>query len=212
MTDARVDRVEPDVWAARAFLEQAQRLLQDGAEERISPEGRQILLHGAVVAGCDAILAVNGRQIVGSDGGHRLRLATAQSLLPRTWTNCSSALTTRGWTETKPPMRQHSCQQTWSRRHCQQSASWSDLPTLMFPRNSHRIYRLRASDDRPLLSGLVAPRIVGPFDFAEGNLVEMEWAAVDGSVRRRFTSPPLTTSTFQQTLRRSRAGPSARLF
>lgn len=83
MTDARVDRVEPDVWAARAFLEQAQRLLQDGAEERISPEGRQILLHGAVVAGCDAILAVNGRQIVGSDGGHRLRLATAQSLLPQ---------------------------------------------------------------------------------------------------------------------------------
>jgi hypothetical protein len=40
-----------------------------------------ILLHSAAMAACDAILSVNGKRIVGSDGGHLLRLEQAETLL-----------------------------------------------------------------------------------------------------------------------------------
>lgn len=81
MTEARIERNEPDPWGAHQFLQQATRFAKDGAQSSNSAEGRQVLLHNAVIAACDAILAVDGFQVVGSDGGHRLRLETVPDLL-----------------------------------------------------------------------------------------------------------------------------------
>lgn len=81
MTHARAERVEPDPWLAAGFLARAKKFAADGSVETLSPESRQILMHSATVAGCDAVLAVSGRRIEGSDGGHRLRLTETQLLL-----------------------------------------------------------------------------------------------------------------------------------
>jgi len=81
MTDARVERMEPDPWLAAGFLARAKKFAADGSADTLSPESRQILMHSAVVAGCDAVLAITGLTIEGSAGGHRLRLAETQRLL-----------------------------------------------------------------------------------------------------------------------------------
>lgn len=81
MPDARVEPVEIDVWGARAFMERARELLADGARSENTPASRMILLHSAAMAACDAILSINGKRIVGSDGSHRLRLEQAETLL-----------------------------------------------------------------------------------------------------------------------------------
>ena len=81
MTDARVEDVAPDPWGAQGFLANARRLLADGSRAENSAEGRQLLLHSAAMAACDALLALEGRQVVGSDRGHQLRLAEAENLL-----------------------------------------------------------------------------------------------------------------------------------
>lgn len=78
--DAKIERVEADVWAALEFLEQAKRFLRDGETETISDEGRQ-LLHSAAIAGCDAILAIAGWQVSGVEGGHVLRLTETHKSL-----------------------------------------------------------------------------------------------------------------------------------
>ncbi len=65
---AQVERRGEDPWAALEFLDQARRFLSDGQAEPISPEGRQVLLHNAAVAACDAVLAINGLEVTGSDG------------------------------------------------------------------------------------------------------------------------------------------------
>lgn len=83
MTEARVEPIEPDPWLAAAFLLQAKGFSADGsADGSIGMESRQVLLHSAVIAACDALLAINGRQIAGTEGGHIKRLAEAQRLLP----------------------------------------------------------------------------------------------------------------------------------
>ena len=81
MTDARVERIEPDPLLAADFLDQAKSFAADGAPNTLSAASRQVLLHSSVVAACDALLAINGRKIEGSDGSHRLRLTETQPLL-----------------------------------------------------------------------------------------------------------------------------------
>jgi len=81
VTEARVERTAVDVWGARAFMGRARELLSDGERSENTPASRMILLHSASMAACDAILSVNGRRIVGSDGGHVLRLEQAVALL-----------------------------------------------------------------------------------------------------------------------------------
>lgn len=82
MTRAEIERGGPDPYAANAFLGRAKQFASDGGTTQLSPEGRQLLLHAAVVAACDALLAIEGRSVVGADGGHQLRLDEAQRLLP----------------------------------------------------------------------------------------------------------------------------------
>jgi hypothetical protein len=82
MTRARVERIEPNVWDARQFLARAVELLEDGGNETDTPANRVILLHTAAIAACDAVLSLNGRRVVGSEGGHILRLEEAEALLP----------------------------------------------------------------------------------------------------------------------------------
>lgn len=80
MTPARVELVEWDPWLASTFLARARQF--EASSSGLPPESRQVLLHCAVIAACDAVLAINGRQIKGAEGGHRLRIETAHELLP----------------------------------------------------------------------------------------------------------------------------------
>lgn len=81
MADAQLDHGEPDAYAAKAYLDQAKRLLDDGEVEGMSREGRSIVLHHATIAACDAVLAIDGVTIRGSEKGHSLRLAETQTRL-----------------------------------------------------------------------------------------------------------------------------------
>jgi hypothetical protein len=78
---AQVEQRGDDPWAALEFLGQARRFLRDGQVDDLSDEGRQVLLHNAAVAACDAILAINGLEVTGSEGGHRLRFEEAHKRL-----------------------------------------------------------------------------------------------------------------------------------
>lgn len=78
---AQVEYAGEDIWAAREFLEQARRFLADGRIEALHDEGRQVLLHSAAIAACDAILAIKGLEVTGSEGGHVLRLTEAHRQL-----------------------------------------------------------------------------------------------------------------------------------
>jgi hypothetical protein len=57
---ARIERIEPDPWLAAAFLERARSFAADGFSTSLKGESRQVLLQCAVVAACDAVLAVEG--------------------------------------------------------------------------------------------------------------------------------------------------------
>jgi hypothetical protein len=81
VTEATTERIEPDPLLAGDFLRGARRAASDSAKPGLHAESRQLLLHEAAKAACDAVLAVNGWQVVGSDGGHRLRLKQARDLL-----------------------------------------------------------------------------------------------------------------------------------
>jgi hypothetical protein len=81
--EAQVERCGEDPWAAQEFLEQARRFLDDGRVECVSTAGRQVLLHNATVAACDAILAMHGLEVTGTEGGHVLRLEEAHRRLGR---------------------------------------------------------------------------------------------------------------------------------
>lgn len=82
LPDAYIEHDAPDPWGAVQFLATARKLSGDAANEDTSPEGRQILVHTAVMTATDALLAIYGQKVVGSEGGHRLRLDTAASMLP----------------------------------------------------------------------------------------------------------------------------------
>lgn len=81
MTQAHVRKIAKDAALAQSFLEQAQRFLRDGSVTSVTRESRQVLLHNAAIAACDCVLAAEGFEIRGSDGGHRLRLDKAAELL-----------------------------------------------------------------------------------------------------------------------------------
>lgn len=78
---AEIDHVGVDVDGASAFAKRAELFLDNARLEALAPEARPILLHDAVLAGCDAVLAINGLRVVGSDGGHTLRRQKAEALL-----------------------------------------------------------------------------------------------------------------------------------
>jgi hypothetical protein len=82
MTDASIERIAPDPRLATDFLTRARQFAGDAAHRDLAPESRQLLLHQAVVSCCDAVLAIEGRRVVGSDGGHRLRIGEVSKLLP----------------------------------------------------------------------------------------------------------------------------------
>jgi len=81
VTEARLERIEPDPWLASAFLDRANQFAVDGARTGLAVESRQILLHNAVIAACDSVLAITGHEVVGSDGGHQLRLQKVERIL-----------------------------------------------------------------------------------------------------------------------------------
>jgi hypothetical protein len=81
VTEAWVARIGPDPFQARVFYLRAVEFAAGGGHPDLAAAPRQVLLHNAVIAACDAILAVSGRQIEGSDGGHRLRLQETERLL-----------------------------------------------------------------------------------------------------------------------------------
>jgi hypothetical protein len=82
VTEAQVGRIEPDPFLAAGFLKRANDFTADGKSSALQPESRQVLLHNAVICACDAILAIEGFEVTGSDGGHQLRIAKAAELLP----------------------------------------------------------------------------------------------------------------------------------
>jgi len=81
MPQAEIDHVGVDVDGASAFARRAELFLENARFEALDPEARQVLLHDAVLAGCDAVLAINGLRVLGSDGGHQLRRERAEALL-----------------------------------------------------------------------------------------------------------------------------------
>ena len=81
MARAEIDHVGVDVDGAFAFAKRAELFLDNARFDALDPEARQVLLHDAVLAGCDAVLAINGLRVVGSDGGHLLRREKAEALL-----------------------------------------------------------------------------------------------------------------------------------
>lgn len=82
MTDATLERIAPDPFRAADFLDRARGFARDGTVDSIAAESRRVLLHGAVIAACDAVLSIKGFRVVGTSGSHRLRLDKAEELLP----------------------------------------------------------------------------------------------------------------------------------
>src|SRR5215210_5992132 len=81
MTEASVELIPPDPWLAHSHFHRALEFIGDGEQTSLSAAGRLVLLHDAALSLCDAVLAINGREVRGSDGGHVLRLQQAQKLL-----------------------------------------------------------------------------------------------------------------------------------
>lgn len=81
MTQARVERLPPEPREARVFLAQARQWLRDSEVAGLSDTGRQSLAYNAVLSACDACLLGAGRRVVGSEGGHALRIRETVALL-----------------------------------------------------------------------------------------------------------------------------------
>ena len=82
MTDARIARDQPDAFLAADLLARAKQFARDGTSGDLGIESRVVLLHNAIICACDAILAIEGRRIEGSVGGHKLRIEEAEKRLP----------------------------------------------------------------------------------------------------------------------------------
>ena len=81
MTRASILHTVPSPEEARVFLARARQFQSDADVEAVSDTGRELLLHQASVAACDAVLAVAGVRVVGDEGGHALRLSETVSRL-----------------------------------------------------------------------------------------------------------------------------------
>lgn len=77
MTEARVEKVHADRLGARTFLSQAEKFQRDADAPALSSESRSVLLHNAVISGCDAILQASGLRMTSGEGSHVLRLEAA---------------------------------------------------------------------------------------------------------------------------------------
>jgi hypothetical protein len=77
MTEARVEKVHADRLGARTFLSQAEKFQRDADAQGLSSESRSVLLHNAVICGCDAILQASGLRVTSGEGSHVLRLEGA---------------------------------------------------------------------------------------------------------------------------------------
>ena len=77
MTEARVEKVHADRLGARTFLSQAEKFQRDADARGLSSESRSVLLHNAVICGCDAILQAAGLRVTTGEGSHVLRLEAA---------------------------------------------------------------------------------------------------------------------------------------
>jgi hypothetical protein len=77
MTEARVENVHADRLGARTFLSQAEKFQKDADVTELSAESKSVLLHNAVISGCDAILQVSGLRVGSGDGSHVLRQEAA---------------------------------------------------------------------------------------------------------------------------------------
>jgi hypothetical protein len=82
MSEARLERIERDPYLAKSFLLRARRFAADAKRRELAAETRQVVLHSATIAACDAALAIEGFEVVGIEGGHKLRIETALDLLP----------------------------------------------------------------------------------------------------------------------------------
>ncbi len=82
MTEARLRKVHADRVGAREFLVQARIFMRDARVEKVSNEGRQVLLHQTVICACDAVLLAAGLQVTVGDRAHLLRLEHALEQLP----------------------------------------------------------------------------------------------------------------------------------
>lgn len=81
MAEAELTRIHPDARLAQSFLSHARGFLRDGENDSLGRSSRQVLLHNAVIAACDATLSIEGFRVVGSEGGHVLRLEKTEELL-----------------------------------------------------------------------------------------------------------------------------------
>lgn len=81
MAEAKLSRIVPDPTLAGAFLTRAEEFLADGSSANNTDSSRQVLLHNAAIAACDAVLAIKGFEVEGSERSHVLRLDQAQELL-----------------------------------------------------------------------------------------------------------------------------------
>lgn len=81
MTDARVEEVYTDRVRAHEFLAQAELFLADADADKLSSEGRNVLLHTATGCACDAILQGVGLRVTSGESAHILRIETALSQL-----------------------------------------------------------------------------------------------------------------------------------
>jgi hypothetical protein len=77
MTEARVEKVHADRLGARTFLSQAEKFQRDADAPALSLASRSVLLHNAVISGCDAILQASGLRVTSGEGSHVLRLEAA---------------------------------------------------------------------------------------------------------------------------------------
>jgi len=85
---AEIDRVGVDVDGASAFAKRAELFLDNARLEALAPEARQILLHDAVLAGCDAVLAIKG------SSRRRLRTEAIRFVVRRRKRSLTSSATT----------------------------------------------------------------------------------------------------------------------
>lgn len=81
MAKAELERIEADPFLAADFLDRAKDFVKDARVAGLSDETRLLVLHSATVAACDAVLSISGFRIVGSEGGHRLRIEKSAALL-----------------------------------------------------------------------------------------------------------------------------------
>jgi hypothetical protein len=92
VTDARVQQIHEDRETGRSYLAQAEDFLADARNEGNTNESRAVLIHSAVIAACDAVLAAEGLRVGSGERAHILRIDTALDQLDGDTTELNEAL------------------------------------------------------------------------------------------------------------------------